>query len=124
MIYLGAQALLAAQRGGYQPMGSAGSAAVNRFRHFRQGLLSNITNPKALVLYLSALPQYLRPGLDVGSTLLLASTLGVLGACWQLWLLIAAHRVRGWLSTRRIRRTLDGVLGCVLIAFGVGLAAE
>jgi threonine/homoserine/homoserine lactone efflux protein len=56
-------------------MGSAESAAISRFRHFRQGLLSNITNPKALGLYLSVLPQYLRPGLDVGSTLLLASTL-------------------------------------------------
>lgn len=105
-------------------MGYGGSAAVDGFRHFRQGLLSNITNPKALVLYLSVLPQYLQPGLGAGATLLLAPTLGVLGACWQLRLLFAAHRARTWLASHQIRRTLDRVLGSVLIAFGVGLAAE
>jgi threonine/homoserine/homoserine lactone efflux protein len=121
LLYLGVQALLAARRGEYQPMGFATN---DQFRHFRQGLLSNITNPKALVLYLSVLPQYLQPGLGVGATLLLACTLGVIGACWQLGLLFAAHRARTWLNNRRIRRVLDGILGTVLIAFGVGLAAE
>jgi hypothetical protein len=103
LLRLGVQALLAARRGEHLPMGSSGSA---------------------LVLYLSVLPQYLQPGLGVGATLLLVSTLGVLGACRQLGLLFAGHRERMWLGTPKIRRALDGVLGRVLIAFGVGLAAE
>ncbi|MEV4601174.1 LysE family translocator [Amycolatopsis sp. NPDC049253] len=125
LCYLGFQALRGAWRGDYQSLAEAKRARQSAFRRWREGFLSNVTNPKVLVLYLSVLPQFLTPGVTTtGDALLLAYTVAAVGAVWQILLLLLVHRVRGWLERRRVRRTLDGVTGTVLIGFGVGLAVE
>lgn len=84
-----------------------------------------MTNPKVLVMYLSVLPQFLIPGVTTTvDALLLAYTVGVLGAVWLLTLVLVVHRVRGWLSRRRVRRSLDAVTGAALLGFGAALAVE
>ncbi|WP_326565737.1 LysE family translocator [Amycolatopsis rhabdoformis] len=125
LCYLGFQALRGAWRGDYQSLEEAQRARRGAFRRWREGFLSNVTNPKVLVLYLSVLPQFLTPGVTTtGDALLLAYTVAAVGAIWQVLLLLLVHRVRGWLERRRVRRTLDGVTGTVLIGFGIGLALE
>lgn len=123
LCYLGIQALRSAWRGDYAAMDAQG-ADVGAFRRWREGFISNVTNPKVLALYLSVLPQFLDP---VTSTplhaLLLAYTVAVLGALWLVLLLLFVHRVRGWLQRRRVRRGLDVATGGTLIGFGVSLAA-
>ncbi|MBB3664140.1 MULTISPECIES: LysE family translocator [Prauserella salsuginis group] len=123
LCYLGIQALRSAWRGDYATMDAQG-ADVSAFRRWREGFLSNVTNPKVLALYLSVLPQFLDP---VTSTplhaLLLAYTVAVLGAVWLVLLLMFVHRVRAWLQRRRVRRGLDIATGGTLIGFGVSLAA-
>jgi threonine/homoserine/homoserine lactone efflux protein len=95
------------------------------FRRFREGFLSNVTNPKVLVMYLSVLPQFLTPGVTTTlDALVLAYTVGILGAVWLGLLLLVVHRVRDWLSRRRVRRTVDAVTGTALLGFGVALASE
>ncbi|TKG66172.1 LysE family translocator [Prauserella endophytica] len=124
LCYLGVQAFRAAWRGDYGSLDELGSRSSG-FRRFREGFLSNVTNPKVLALYLSVLPQFLDP---VHSTpfdaLLLAYTVAVLGGLWLLLLLLFVNRVRGWLSRRRVRRALDAVTGTTLFGFGAALAAE
>lgn len=90
----------------------------------RQGFLSNITNPKVLVFYLSVLPQFLHPGSTTTEALLLAYTHAVLGLVWLTVLVAALHHVRGWLSRRRVRRTLDAATGAVLLGFAGKLATD
>ncbi|MBB3052479.1 threonine/homoserine/homoserine lactone efflux protein [Prauserella isguenensis] len=123
LCYLGIQALRSAWRGDYAAMDAQG-ADVSAFRRWREGFISNVTNPKVLALYLSVLPQFLDP---VTSTplhaLLLAYTVAVLGALWLALLLMFVHRVRAWLQRRRVRRGLDVATGGTLIGFGVSLAA-
>src|SRR5690606_9222197 len=88
-----------AWRGDYAAMDAEGAAASG-FRRFREGFLSNVTNPKVLALYLSVLPQFLDP---VRSTpfdaLLLAYTVAVLGALWLVLLLVFVHRDRRGAAT-------------------------
>lgn len=124
LCYLGFQAIRAAWRGNYGALAHPGARGTG-FRRFREGLLSNLTNPKVLALYLSVLPQFLDP--VHGSTLdalVLAYTVAVLGAAWLLGLLLFVHRARAWLGRRKVRRALDAVTGSTLIGFGIALATE
>jgi len=124
LVFLGVQALRGAWRGDYEALEDVRRARTSRARRFREGFLSNITNPKVIVLYLSVLPQFLTPASTLGDSLLLAYTVAALGVVWQVLLLLFVHRVRGWLRRRRVRRVLDGATGTALLGFGAALALE
>ncbi|MFG1639877.1 LysE family translocator [Amycolatopsis sp. NPDC049252] len=124
LVYLGIQALRGAWRGDYESLDDVRRARASRSRRFREGFLSNITNPKVIVLYLSVLPQFLTPESGFGDSLLLAYTVAALGVVWQVLLLLFVHRVRGWLQRRKVRRAMDGVTGTALLGFGAALALE
>ena len=126
LAYLGAQAIRSAVRGQYPPVGEEsrhGHALVG----WRQGFLSNITNPKVLVFYLAVLPQFLAAGTQsagVGWLLLLAWSLAALALVYLLLLVTGLHTVRRLLSRRSVRRGLDATTGTVLLAFSARLATE
>ncbi|GAA3574361.1 LysE family translocator [Amycolatopsis ultiminotia] len=125
LCYLGFQALRGAWRGDYASLTQSRQARRSAFRRWREGFLSNVTNPKVLVLYLSVLPQFLVPGVTTtADALLLGYTIAAAGAVWQVLLLLLVHHVRSWLERRRVRRALDGVTGTVLLGFGAALAWE
>ncbi|WP_116047896.1 LysE family translocator [Amycolatopsis palatopharyngis] len=125
LCYLGFQALRAAWRGNYGTLQDTKQAKSSGFRRWREGFLSNVTNPKVLVLYLSVLPQFLNPATtSVLDALVLAYTVAVLGSIWLLLMLFFVHKVRAWLQRRKVRRSLDAVTGSALIGFGVALAAQ
>ncbi|MEA5358194.1 LysE family translocator [Amycolatopsis sp., V23-08] len=124
LVYLGIQALRGAWRGDYEALDDVRRARASRSRRFREGFLSNITNPKVIVLYLSVLPQFLTPESGFADSLLLAYTVAALGVVWQVLLLVFVHRVRGWLQRRKVRRAMDGVTGTALLGFGAALALE
>jgi threonine/homoserine/homoserine lactone efflux protein len=124
LCYLGVQALRGAWRGDYRMLDEVG-ARRSGFRCWREGFLSNMTNPKVLALYLSVLPQFLDPVRSTtADALVLAYTVVILGSLWLLVLMLLVHRVRGWLRRRGVRRTMDAVTGTALIGFGVALATE
>ncbi|NKQ54881.1 LysE family translocator [Amycolatopsis sp. K13G38] len=124
LCYLGFQALRGAWRGDYRKLDEFGARSTS-FRRWREGFLSNVTNPKVLALYLSVLPQFLDPGkTSAWDALVLAYTVAILGAVWLLVLVMLVHRVRAWLQRRRVRRSLDAVTGTALVGFGVALALE
>ena len=124
LVFLGIQALRGAWRGNYEALDDVRRARASRGRRFREGFLSNITNPKVIVLYLSVLPQFLTPASTLGDSLLLAYTVAALGVVWQVLLLLFVHRVRAWLQRRRVRRAMDGATGMALMGFGAALAFE
>ena len=46
---------------------------------WRQGFISNVTNPKVLVFYLAVLPQFLTPGAGLGWLLIATTGAALLG---------------------------------------------
>ncbi|KZB83872.1 LysE family translocator [Amycolatopsis regifaucium] len=125
LVFLGFQALRGAWRGDYSGVEAVKHQRAGGFRRFREGFVSNITNPKVLVLYLSVLPQFLDPATtSAWHALLLAYTVAVLGFIWLMVLLFFVHRVRTWLERRKVRRALDGVTGTALVGFGAALVFE
>jgi threonine/homoserine/homoserine lactone efflux protein len=123
LAYLGIQALRSAIRGRYAftPAGDGAGAAVNGWR---QGFLSNITNPKVLTFYIAVLPQFLTPGSGVLVLLAFALTHAALSLTYLLVLVGFLHRARAVLERRRVRRTMDAITGVALLGFGARLAVE
>jgi len=133
LAYLGVQALRSARRGDYAPLDGADSSgpAKNRVQNraqnvagWRQGFISNITNPKVLVFYLAVLPQFLTPGAGLGWLLVLAWSHAVLSLAYLLVLVTGLHSARRLLMRRGVRRALDATTGAVLLGFGAKLATE
>ena len=126
LVYLGAQSLYAAlaRRGTRAGASSGERARPRRRRAFRQGVLSNLGNPKMAVFFASLLPQF-APGGSASFVGLLA--LGLLFCAltfaWLTFYAVAVARL-GRLLTGTVRRVLDAVTGVVLVVFGVRLAAE
>jgi threonine/homoserine/homoserine lactone efflux protein len=124
LVWLGVQSLLAARRGDYRDIGEERSPA-RRSSAFRQGLLTNLFNPKIAIFYSTFLPQFIGPG-DPALLLsmLLAGVHIAFGLLWltgYAWLLDRAVTA---FKSSRVRRALDALTGTVLVALGLRLAAE
>ena len=117
---LGAQALWSAVRP-KPAVVAAPRRGPSGGRAFRQGLLSNLGNPKMLVFFTSLLPQFAHtaPGL-IALGLVFCS----LTAAWLCGYALAVARAGEALRGGRVRRALDAITGCVLVALGLRLAAE
>lgn len=125
LVFLGLQSLYAALR---RKDGVDWSLRRNRLEPraaLRQGVISNLTNPKMAAFFPALLPQFVPAG-EVAFALLLG--LGLLFALMTLvWLTaysFAVARVGGLLSRPRVRRALDAAFGVVLVALGLRLATE
>ena len=91
---------------------------------FRQGLVSNITNPKVIAFYLAVLPQFLPTDATVRQAVPLAWTHAVMSALYLLALAWGVHRLGHLLRRRQVRRALDATTGTVLVGFAARLAVE
>jgi threonine/homoserine/homoserine lactone efflux protein len=91
---------------------------------WRQGFISNVTNPKVLVFYLAVLPQFLTPGAGLGWLLVLAWSHAILSLTYLMVLITGLHGARRLLMRRKVRRALDTTTGVVLLGFGARLATE
>ena len=95
-------------------------------RPYTVGLLTNLGNPKALLFFLSVLPQFLPASTAAALPAALAlaaipvscSFAGL--AAWA----VLSGRARTWLQTPKARRIQERVMGSVLVALGIRVAAE
>ncbi len=105
---------------GAEPAGVAGSSP---WRAARQGLATNLLNPKVGVFYVALLPQFLPPGSDpLAVGVLLAGVHGLLSVVWFAVLILLASALAVRLRRPGTVRAIDGVTGTTLIGFGVTLA--
>ena len=121
LVYLGLHALLQALRPAVRADERIAGAPLAPARAFRQGLLSNLGNPKMAVFFTSLLPQF---GSSFWSLLALGLLFCSLTLAWLAAYAFAVARAGDVLRRRRIRRTLDALTGTLLVAFGLRLASE
>ena len=102
LAFLGFQALRSAVRGSYDDAttGNVPAGRAAAFGGWRQGFVSNITNPKVLVFYLAVLPQFLRPGTAPGWLLAFAWSLALLSLLPLLAVTAGLARFRLLFSSR------------------------
>jgi threonine/homoserine/homoserine lactone efflux protein len=124
LVYLGATALRDALRGRPRAEARTGGSSLAPVIALRQGLLSNLGNPKMAVFFTSLLPQF-APGAPTFWTLL---SLGLLFCTMTfVWLVAYAtvvSKAGDFLRRSRVRRVLDAVTGAVLVALGLRVATE
>ncbi len=120
LAWLALQALRSAWRGEYVAADGERSAG----RGFRQGFLSNITNPKVLVFYLAVLPQFMSADPGAWELGALALTHALVSLAYLGALVAIIDRAVRTLRRRAVRRLLDALTGTALAAFSVRLATE
>ena len=102
-----------------------GGARVPTATALRQGVLSNLTNPKMAVFFPSLLPQFVAA--DAPPFIALFA-LGILFCSMTLaWLTgyaFAVARAGDVLRRSGIRRAIEAVTGVVLVAFGIRVAVS
>ncbi len=88
---------------------------------YRQGLLSNLGNPKIAIFFTSLLPQF---ATGFGALAAFGMLFCAMGAAWLTGYALVVARARGVVMRPRIRRAIDRMTGAALVAFGLRLAAE
>jgi len=126
LVVLGGQMLAHALRRSPDPLQVArpGGGLSSRTA-YRQGVVSNLGNPKMAVFFTSLLPQF-APAHGSAFATLLAFGL-VFCAMTFAWLCaysVAVARAGDLLRRPRLRRALDAVMGAALVAVGVRVAVE
>jgi RhtB (resistance to homoserine/threonine) family protein len=124
LAYLGIKSWRAALRRGDVVAAEVEARSVGWWVAFRQGLITNLLNPKAAVFFVALMPQFVsgRPG--VSQTLLLSGIAVVLTIVWFVLVANVVGALRRLFARPRFRRGLDAFTGTVLIALGVKLAAR
>jgi homoserine/homoserine lactone efflux protein len=87
---------------------------------FRQGALSALTNPKALLFFAAFLPQFIDPGRSLlVQFAVMAGTFAAIEVATEMFIAGMAHRISPWLGRagRRFNRTCGGIF----VAIGMAL---
>ncbi|MFQ6338009.1 LysE family translocator [Bacillus sp. AF62] len=98
------------------------SKDIGTVKSFRQGFTTAILNPKTAVFFLSFLPQFIVSNQShFFQFLLLGFTFTTLTAIWYLFYISLIRQLRTFLRKEKVNRTIEGIIGTVLLVFGVRL---
>jgi threonine/homoserine/homoserine lactone efflux protein len=126
LVFLGGQMLVRALRRTAAPAHAArANCGLTPATAYRQGVVSNLGNPKMAVFFTSLLPQFAP---ESGPRFVVFLALGLvfcgMTAAWLTAYAFAVARARAVFQRPRIRRVMDGLTGAVLMALGLRLAFE
>ena len=127
LIFLGLQALWGAVRGdhGADAVRPVKGSRLRSAVAYRQGLISNLSNPKIVVFFLSLFPQFVDRGeASFARLLLLGLIFCTITLTWLTLYAVAVARIGDFLRRDRVRRALEATTGLVLIGLGLRLATE
>ncbi|SNS62833.1 Threonine/homoserine/homoserine lactone efflux protein [Sphingomonas laterariae] len=120
--WLGAKLLFAPRRGFAVDAGTA-MPRGGSWASFRNGLVTNLLNPKVGVFYVTFLPQFVPAGSAVATySFMLALLQAAIGVLWLMVLVAATVPLGRLLARPAVIRRMDRVTGGLFIGFGVKLA--
>jgi threonine/homoserine/homoserine lactone efflux protein len=126
LVWLGAGASWASWRGGAMPAarGDGPSAGLTRANAFRQGVLSDLGNPKMAVFFSSLLPQFAGDNASFASLVLLGLVFCAMTFAWLTGYAIALSLAGDYVRRGSVWRTIEAITGAALVAMGFRLASE
>lgn len=91
---------------------------------FKQGFLTNLLNPKAVLIFMTFLPQFMDPRTALAPQFLeLGAIMSALCLVWYVPLAHILGHVRRTFENPRFQQWLQRCTGAIFIAFGLRLAA-
>ena len=116
LVFLGVQAIVSAARGL-----SPGVERQAKVAGVRQGLISNLGNPKMAAFFPALLPQF---ATSFAPLLLLGLAFALMTLAWLTAYAWAVARAGDFLARSRVRRTLEAATGAVLVGLGLRVAVS
>jgi threonine/homoserine/homoserine lactone efflux protein len=127
LVWLGVRALLTHAESGSSQDGDSGRTAVEQTRvsaSFLQGVIGNLLNPKAGVIFVTVFPQFIRAGDSPWRGVLMLIAYEVMILAWlHLYGSLIARSARG-ATARWARALINRIAGVVLIGLGARVALE
>lgn len=123
LFYIGVRALLSRSNG--LPGEDANAGDDGRWSAFRQGIVTNLLNPKVALFFLALMPQFISADSNhkVAAFIVLGLSFMTLGLAWCLVLAVGASGLRGlFLRRPSMASILNKVAGSMFIALGLRLA--
>lgn len=120
--WLGVQGI----RAGVIRIGDTAGSKVTHVKALRDAALTNLLNPKVILLFLALMPNFVdvARGQVPGQLVALGATLIVVNTIWQLPLALAADSIRGILNQPLVQRIVNWSTGVILIGFATLMLAE
>jgi threonine/homoserine/homoserine lactone efflux protein len=124
LMLLGIRALLGARRGEYDGPDEVRPNPIGPLRAFRQGLLTNLLNPKVAVFFIALVPQFLPADPAILDTIMLGAVAAAVSVLWFCVVANVVEALRRVFAKVRVRRTIDAVMGGLLIGLGLRIAVQ
>jgi threonine/homoserine/homoserine lactone efflux protein len=122
LVFLGLRTLVDVFRGRpHLARGRAQPTALRPRTAWRQGVLSNLGNPKMAIFFTSLLPQF---GASFSALLGLGLVFAAITLTWLTGYAFVVSKAGDLVRRTGIRRALGALTGIVLVALGLRLAAE
>ena len=122
LVFLGIRTFL---RAGRREPDERDTGAVRPWAAYRQGVMTNVLNPKVALFFVSLLPQFVQEGDGfIWRMLLLAGLFIAMGLVWLTAYTFALHSVGRFLRRGSIRTAIERVTGAALVALGLRLALD
>jgi threonine/homoserine/homoserine lactone efflux protein len=127
LVYLGIRALASAVRRHQSPLELQHNGLAHRLKPvaaYRQGLISNLTNPKIIAFFPSLLPQFVLGRNTLAALLFLGLLFCCMTLAWLSGYAVVVARVGDLLRRGPVRRVMEAISGTVLVGLGLRLASE
>ncbi|BDH61846.1 putative membrane protein YrhP [Lysinibacillus sp. PLM2] len=125
LIYLGvksffAKSLLSLEEIQAQANSHTNSSNKHNKESFVHALLSNVLNPKTVLVYITVMPQFIDLSENVNQQLImLASILTVFAVLWFLTLVYVIDYAKKWLNNSKFQKVFQKSSGLILVGFGI-----
>lgn len=127
LLWLGLRIIWSSRRGGGRPhlaqKPRRDAPVTGRLDGYVRGLLTNVLNPKAVVFFLSVLPQFIDTTGPAAPQIVLLGVIDiVVGVLWWFALVLLMRRLAGLLERPTVRMWWDRITGSLLAGAGAALA--
>lgn len=121
LAWLGIQGLRQAD-----PLGVGAGSVSSKVKAARDGILTNLLNPKVILLFVALLPQFVSPahGPVAVQLAFLGAIIIVLSAAWQTALALGAERTRRLIARPAVQRFVNRTTAAVFLGFAVLMLYE
>ena len=123
LIYLGISSFISRKK--KDPAAENQQDAEMKKSAFKQGLISNVLNPKVAMFFLTFLPQFIQTGENATQQLIIMGVIyTLLSISWFFIYVFFINYLREWLLSPTVQGIMDKATGLVLIGFGLKLALD